>query len=491
MDQAQSGARGVGFASRLGILAEAAVAQGQLLRRQGTRVYYRTAAALAHTAPMAPLPFLAAMAVVGIAVITTTMYTPAYVVTVDGETLGMVRNEQVFPRVQAQVEARVSDILGEEYHIDHEVDYEFALTQQTELTNEAELEAYLFNGVDAVSENYVFTVDGQVMGAAADRAEFDALLEEIAAPYINENTTSVAYTKSIEIAQEYTPSDLVVESMDDVFATLTANTNGQTTYEVQQGDTFMALAYANNMTMDEMEALNPDADINRLYIGQILNVKEEIPYLGVQTTESVTYTEEIPCTVVQVDDDTMYQGESKVLDAGIPGEARLTADVTYLNGVEKERNVTSTATVRAATEKVIAVGTMTRPTWYPTGNYTWPIYGSITSAFGYRSIFGSTSFHSGIDISASYGSAIRAADGGTVSFAGYQGSYGNLVIIDHSNGEQTYYAHNSALYVSVGYKVYQGETIAAAGATGRATGVHCHFEIKINGTSVNPASYLH
>ncbi len=83
-----------------------------------------------------------------------------------------------------------------------------------------------------------------------------------------------------------------------------------------------------------------------------------------------------------------------------------------------------------------------------------------------------------------------ANSGGTVIFSGWKGSYGKLVIVDHGNGYQTYYGHCSSLLVSVGNKVYQGETIAKVGSTGRSTGSHCHFEIKASGTSVNPLSYL-
>ena len=81
-------------------------------------------------------------------------------------------------------------------------------------------------------------------------------------------------------------------------------------------------------------------------------------------------------------------------------------------------------------------------------------------------------------------------DGGTVTFAGWSGTYGYLVTIDHGNGFVTYYAHNSSLLVSAGDKVYKGQTIARAGSTGRSTGSHCHFEIRVNGTRVNPAAYL-
>ena len=411
---------------------------------------------------ISPVHFLAAAAVLGVAAVVTTVYTPAYVVAVDGVSLGTVTSPQVFEQAVERVEDRASQILGYDYTLDHTVTYSAALVERDELTPVADIENYLFDQIDAIMKSYVLTVDGQFVGAAADRAALDQLLEDLAAPYINENTISVDYTKAVHITQEYIASD-VEQDVANMMAALTANTNGQTTYEVQKGDTFMALAFDNGMTMAEMEALNPDVDINKLYIGQILNIKEEIPFLGVETVDSLTYTEAIECPVREVEDSSMYQGESKVLDAGVPGEALVTADVTYVNGVERE---------------------------YPTGNYIWPVYGTITSRFGYRYIFGSYSYHSGLDIAVPYGTSVKASDGGTVTFAGYKGSYGYLVIIDHGNGEQTYYGHNSSLLVSAGDKVYQGQTIAKAGSTGRSTGNHCHFEIRINGTSVNPSAYL-
>ena len=456
---------------------------------QSTRIYHRAHSAVAGKPKMAPLPFLALAAVIGVATVVGTMYTPAYVLTVDGVDVGVVQNKGVYDQIEARVEDRASEILGYDYQIEHQVSYEMALTQRENLTPVADVENYLFDQIDAIMRAYTLRVDGQLIGAAADRAGLDSLLEGLAAPYVNENTISVDYTKAVHIVQEYVPSDAQQDAAA-MMSALTVNTNGQTTYEVQAGDTFMALAFDNDMTMAEMEALNPGVDINRLYIGQILNIKEEIPFLGVQTVDNLTYTEAIECPVREVEDDSMYQGESKVLDAGIPGEALVTADVTYLNGVEKDRVVISSTTLREATEKVIAVGTKERPTWYPTGSYIWPVYGTITSRFGYRYIFGSTSYHSGLDIAVPYGTSVKASDGGTVSFAGYKGSYGYLVIIDHGNGEQTYYGHNSSLLVSAGDKVYQGQVIAKAGSTGRSTGSHCHFEIRIYGTAVNPAAYL-
>lgn len=119
-----------------------------------------------------------------------------------------------------------------------------------------------------------------------------------------------------------------------------------------------------------------------------------------------------------------------------------------------------------------------------------PITGTITSRFGARSSIRSSA-HTGLDIGASTGTAIKAASSGTVTWAGWKGSYGNLVVITHSNGVQTYYGHCSKLYVSEGQSVSQGETIAAVGSTGNSTGPHLHFEIRVNGVAYNPQNYVY
>ena len=98
--------------------------------------------------------------------------------------------------------------------------------------------------------------------------------------------------------------------------------------------------------------------------------------------------------------------------------------------------------------------------------------------------------HYGLDYAASTGTAIHASDGGTVTKVGWSGAYGYRVVIDHGGNMKTLYAHCSKIYVSVGDKVYQGQTIAAVGSTGRSTGPHCHFEIFKNGVNVNPANYV-
>ena len=204
----------------------------------------------------------------------------------------------------------------------------------------------------------------------------------------------------------------------------------------------------------------------------------------------MTYIESIAAPVREVEDSSMYKGDSKVLSAGSAGSQQVTANVTSVNGSETAREITSTTVLTQPTEKVVAVGTKERPSWMPKGYLIWPVSGRVTSSYGYRSIFSSYSFHRGLDIAVPYGTSVVASDGGTVTYAGWQGTYGKLVIIDHGDGRQTYYAHNSSLLVNVGDKVYQGQTIARAGSTGRSTGSHCHFEVHVNGSLVNPYNYL-
>lgn len=126
------------------------------------------------------------------------------------------------------------------------------------------------------------------------------------------------------------------------------------------------------------------------------------------------------------------------------------------------------------------------------GGMIWPISGPITSEFGWRThpIFGTSRFHSGLDIGGDYGMPIYAAAGGTVIYAGWISGYGNAVIIDHGGGVTTLYGHNDSLNVSEGESVAQGQVIAMCGSTGNSTGPHCHFEVRENGEPVSPYGYL-
>ncbi len=115
------------------------------------------------------------------------------------------------------------------------------------------------------------------------------------------------------------------------------------------------------------------------------------------------------------------------------------------------------------------------------------------SGYGYRGspISGKQEFHTGLDLKATLNTDVVAAESGTVIYAGWRGGYGKCIIIDHGGGYSTLYAHNNVLYVSVGQQVSRGQVISGAGTTGYSTGVHLHFEVRINGQHTNPTGYIY
>ena len=208
---------------------------------------------------------------------------------------------------------------------------------------------------------------------------------------------------------------------------------------------------------------------------------------NIKTTEIAVYDMPVAFETTYEESDSIYQGETQVKNEGQNGTKQVIASLTRENGQETGRTIINETVTQQPVNKVIYTGTKEKPSWYPTGTFIKPATGRFSSGFGRR--WGRQ--HQGIDIAGSYGSDIVAADGGTVIYAGYNSSgYGNLVKIDHGNGYVTYYGHNSSLCVSVGDKVYQGQVIAKMGSTGRSTGNHCHFEVRVNGTPVNPLGYI-
>lgn len=440
---------------------------------------------------LAAVPFLAVAAVLGVTITLGTLYSTSYAVTVDGEKVGVVPDQSMVDEAIETVEKQGRELLGYDYQVDGEVDYHFTLALKSDLADEKQIENFFYEQLSEVSDRlrkYQVSVNGRAIGVVDDQKALEAMLVDFKNQFVTENTVKAEFVDEPKVDYVYNAQKVL--TIDEMHEALRANSTGETTYVVNKGDTFNGIAYANDMSVSDLQALNPGVNINRLMIGDVLNVKEVVPSLSVRTLDHEVYSQPIACPVETRENSSMYKGETKIVSEGVEGEARVTADVTYVNGIEKERNIVSSETVREPTPTIKAVGTKERPKTASTGQFSWPVRGRITSYFGNRHIFGTNRFHSGLDIAAPTGTPIKAADGGKVTFAGNKSTYGKLVIITHDNGVQTYYAHNSSLVVSAGQRVYKGQTIAKCGSTGRSTGSHCHFEVRINGTAVNPLSYL-
>ena len=434
--------------------------------------------------------FLTASLAIAVFAVFQVLYTTATTVTFDGVELGTVANEEAAQAAVLSVERSISDALGSDYTVEaSKVSYSTHLAFRSALVDESELEEALSDTLRVVEHGYALYVGGEFIGATQTQGALEELLTQVAAPYRNENTVSIDYVEEVEIRE----CDLPVErftNLADVALLLNSTKAGEVTHTVEAGDVWSVIAQDHNMTNADLLALNPGYDIDKLQISDVLTISNAVPYLTVKATQMEYYVADIPYDIEYVDDNTMWEGDTRTITKGQYGTADTVARVTYEGLEEIERVIESQTMLTEPVTEVQARGTLERPSWAPTGSFRWPTSGNITSKYGYRSIFGGSSFHGGIDIANSYGTDIVAADGGEVIYAGWQSGYGYLVQIDHQNGYVTYYGHNSSLKVSVGDKVYKGQHIAEMGSTGRSTGNHCHFEVRLNGERQNPMNYL-
>ena len=173
----------------------------------------------------------------------------------------------------------------------------------------------------------------------------------------------------------------------------------------------------------------------------------------------------------------------KELEAAAKAAAEAARKKAEAEAAEKAAAEAAQGNSSAGAPVISGNGTLTHPC---------PGYSRISSTFGYRKapLAGASTNHKGVDFAAPTGTPIYAAAGGTVTSAGYSGNAGNMIVINHGNGLQTYYMHCSKIYVSAGTKVEKGQNIAAVGSTGNSTGPHLHFQVMSGGTPVNPLNYL-
>ncbi|MBF2006426.1 MAG: peptidoglycan DD-metalloendopeptidase family protein [Chlorogloeopsis fritschii C42_A2020_084] len=216
-----------------------------------------------------------------------------------------------------------------------------------------------------------------------------------------------------------------------------------------------------------------------------------------QINKQRTEVEQQKNQIALIQQQLLAQQANTQAQAGLQQELmqRLNSDRLALEAAQTQLEKDSQAIAALIQQKIAAAAAKTnsRKNFIQgTGIFAYPSNAPTSSPFGWRihPILGYRRFHAGLDFAASYGSTIRAADSGTVIFAGWYGGYGRAVIINHGNGITTLYGHCSELYVTEGQSVQRGQAIAAVGSTGLSTGPHLHFEVRKHGTPVDPMAYL-
>ncbi len=340
---------------------------------------------------------------------------------------------------------------------------------------------------DGRQDAYGISAEGVIVTAVKTEEEAIKLLEEYKKEYTSETTLEVSFNKNVEIISARVPKSAILP-YEDAFKALKTPVGGIKTHTVKEGETISEIAELTGTTTKKVLDMNPGLTPEKLQIGQKLNVSDTTPAIAVKTKEAVTAVEKIAYDTNKIKDATQYTGITIVVSDGEYGEKEVSYDVYKENGIITERIATAEQVLKEPVTKQVKVGTKKRPKYMATGKFRHPFSaGSITSRYGSRS----RGFHTGLDLAGATGSPVYAADGGTVSFAGWSGGYGKLIKINHGNGYVTYYAHLSSINVSNGQKVAKGEMIGRVGNTGNSTGPHLHFEIRLNGKTLNPANYIY
>ena len=268
-----------------------------------------------------------------------------------------------------------------------------------------------------------------------------------------------------------------IGNVEDLYNYLLTSSEEIKTHTVEVGESFWTIAKIYNLSVDDLISANPDKNPEKIQIGDEVKLVVPKPVLTVATVAEVEYTEKIKYETEFEYNDKMYKTEKKTKVTGANGERKVVANEVKHNGILVEKEIVKEEILQNPTTEVIIKGTKEPPKTVATGAFSMPTRGTISSRYGMRN----GRMHRGLDIAAKTGTAINAADGGKVVYAGYRGAFGNLVEIDHGNGFKTRYAHCSKILVKVGDKVYKGQHIANVGNTGRSTGSHLHFEVLKNG----------
>lgn len=448
--------------------------------------------AVNHCLPVICLAILAAV-VVGV-------FGRTFVLAVDynGQTIGYVNDESTYTDATELVGQRVISS-SEDFQNALRPNYSLCTVDSgTKLTSSEELCNTILLHSDDVEEAYGLFVDDRLIGAVRSEGDLTYVLDKFLEQYrLGKSNEKLTFVGESDIVSGLYATEKIMSAAD--FQDYLSQTETVSdVYTIRKGDTLSGISDKFDITEDRIYQLNEGFD-GTLTAGSTLLVEKEQPVLQVQSVVVTSYEKTIAFTTKTVKDSSQYTSYRKVTTPGKNGSQLVTEEIVYIDGVQVSKSVISRETLVEPVTEIITVGTKkqnngsyTGPLDVTgTGQFTWPVPSckTVSSYYGYR--WGR--LHSGIDISGGgvYGKTIVAADKGTVTKIRYDANgYGHYLIISHNNGYSTLYAHCSKILVSVGETVSKGQAIAKVGSTGRSTGPHLHFEIRVNGTAKNPMNWF-
>lgn len=418
------------------------------------------------------------------------------------ETIGYVENESVYTQATEIVNEKISGT--SDGGISTDARFSLAVVDDDELLSADEVCNTVLGMTDGDFEQaYGLVVNGDLIGAIKSAGDMQFILDDFLESYKTDNDAEKAeFMDDISIEEGYFSKE-DVKSSDELKSEINTTHRAVEYYTVKNGDSPIAIAEKNEMSVERLKELNPDLN-DVMYAGAKVKVDRDKPVLCVKSISYSTYYKSIPYSKKTVEDSSKYTDYKQLKTKGQKGRERYIEEITYADGEEISRVLVEKVVETQPVDEVYVVGTKKKPVVKnnnPTtnnkgdntvgkGKFTWPVPGvrSISSPYGMR--WGR--LHKGIDISCSgiRGRTIVAAADGTVTTKGYDANgYGNFCVITHLGGYSTLYGHCQSVLVTKGQSVKAGQAIAKVGDTGRSYGPHLHFEIRVNGSPKNPVNY--
>ncbi len=429
------------------------------------------------------LPALTAIAV-GVYIYNASAAKVVLNVSYDGINMGNVENSRVINDALEAVEETLSESSGISVKLSGNVTYSTRLTSSPSYVPSSQLYSEILTEAKKnYTTAYGLYIDGTLIAPLENKSDIETVLTEITG-----ETSGIA--NGIQILKQDYPQDSI-KSGEQLKEILTP-TDGTVVMSAEPM-TASPDGEAPVVIRSIPKAVDTDSvDFSNAYAIDDGEKTLELNY-RTEKYEEKTVSEEY-ITVYEYNSN-MYTTSKYVKQQGRDGTKKVTEKIVYVNGIEESRTVVSEQVIKETVNKIVVKGLKPVP---ESGSdeaaenfFIWPYEGNIDEDFGWRSRDGYSEYHAGIDMRAPRGTPILAAATGVVESAGdFHNGYGKMVILYHSDGKQTVYAHMNDIYVSKGDLVTQGSIIGEVGSTGDSTGNHIHFEVRVNGTAQNPLEYL-
>ncbi len=412
-----------------------------------------------------------------------------HVVSVDGREIGVVDSKAEILEYIEELKETCRARKGMEVELQEQVSFEqevrFGEDENPGAVRQ-KLESLSFKSVA-----YSVEVNGEPLMLVKNRESLNKALKDLKEEYSGSgNLEHVDIREDINLIKtKAEPGE--VKSAEEASQKLLGGKDRKEVHRISRGDTLSRISRQYEVPEEEINQANPGVDEYNLREGEELELVYEEPLLTVETVEKVKEKESVPFPVETVTSSDMLAMQREIKQSGEQGVKEVKYEVKYENGREVHRKKIAESVLEEPRKQVEKTGTATHPS-QSKGPFKWPVEGGgrITQPFG--------GAHRGVDIASSRGTPILAAyDGVVSSVREHFGSAGHVVTLRHNIEASTYYTvymHNDVNLVSEGEKVSRGQTIARMGDTGRATGVHLHFEIRKGldnrNASVDPLNYF-